>query len=499
MIELFEVSSVRSAEAAHQRELDSGLLMQRAATGLAVAIADLVGGVRGRCYGARVVLLIGSGNNGGDALFAGAVLARRGMRVDALCIAEGYHAEGASALIAAGGSVRRWQPGDDPTLDAADAIVDGIVGIGANGRLREPAAQLVERANACDALRIAVDVPSGVDADSGRVDGVVFDADLTVTFGAAKPGLVLAPAKEHVGQITVIDIEIGDALGNPAAVALQGIDVAGVVPEPAFDDHKYRRGVAGIAAGSARYRGAALLATGAAVSSEVGMVAYLDRSDGLAAMVIAECPEVVVTATADAPRVSAWGCGCGFEAVDSDAAAIEAVLRTSLPVVLDAGALTVVAGNADLQRLIRDRASATVLTPHEGEFARLGGDLGAGRLGGARALAAAFDAVVVLKGPGSVIAAPDGSTFIDVAGGPELATAGSGDVLTGIMAALLAGAHARGGIASMADVARVAAAACWVHGTAARIAGGEGQPVHASGIRAAVGAAIAACRRLPGE
>lgn len=502
MIEMHDAAAIQAAERAHGDELAAGQLMERAATAVAVETAALLGQVRGGVYGSRVALLVGTGNNGGDALHAGARLARRGIRVDALCTSSTAHAGGAAALVAAGGRLHVWDPGDADQLalvNAADALIDGVVGIGATGALREPGASLIAVANAADALRIAVDLPSGVDADTGTVDGLAFDADLTVTFAATKPGLLIAPGREHAGQVSVIDIGIDDALGAPAVLAMQGIDVAECVPEPGVDDYKYVRGVAGISAGSGSYPGAALLCTGAALHADVGMVSYLDRADGVARTVVDRHPEIVVIASTDAARVTAWACGPGFEGVADDAPAIEAVLRTALPVVLDAGALTVLASDASLRALIASRSAATVLTPHEGEFARLGGNLTAGRLLGAQSLARQLDAVVVLKGPGTVIAAPDGTAFVDIAGTAALATAGSGDLLTGIIGGLLAGAQARGSLTDVAEVARQAAAGCWIHGMAGRLAAEGGLPATAEAIGARVGAAVAAARRQPGE
>jgi len=502
VIEMHDVAAIQAAEHAHAEALASGRLMERAATALAIETAALLAEVRGGVYGSRVVLLVGSGKNGGDALHAGARLAMRGIGVDALCTTAQPHAGGAAALVRAGGRVRFWDPGDADQLaliNAADALIDGVVGIGATGALREPAASLVAVANAADALRIAVDLPSGIDADTGTVAGVAFDADLTVTFAAAKPGLLIAPGREHAGQLRVIDIGIDDALGEPAVLSMQGIDVAECVPEPGVDDYKYLRGVVGIAAGSARYPGAALLCTGSALLADVGMACYLDRADGLARTVVDRHPEIVTVASTDASRVTAWACGPGFEGVAADAPAVEAVLRTPLPVVLDAGALTVLASDPALRALIASRSAATVVTPHEGEFVRLGGDLSAGRLRGAQALARTLDAVVVLKGPGTVIASPDGTVFVDVAGTAALATAGSGDLLTGIIGSLLAGAQARGELTDIAEVARQAAAGCWIHGMAGRLAAEGGLPATAESIGARVGAAVASARRQPGE
>jgi hydroxyethylthiazole kinase-like uncharacterized protein yjeF len=162
-----------------------------------------------------------------------------------------------------------------------------------------------------------------------------------------------------------------------------------------------------------------------------------------------------------------------------------------VPVVLDAGALAILAASAELQELVRERGAVTILTPHDGEFARLGGAVqGVGRLGAALAMARQRDAVVLLKGPGTVIAAPDGTCFVDVEAGPVLATAGSGDVLSGIIGALLARAQARGDIRGVADAARTAAAGCWLHGRAGNLAGEEGQPVTASALIDSLGRAM---------
>lgn len=493
MISAHRVVDVIAAEHAHVVELDSGVLMDRASTGLATAILRIFSG---SVPGTRVLIAAGSGNNGGDALFAGAQLARRGMRVDAVGTTENVHGAGLVALRRAGGRFAVWDVDQSQALvDEADVIIDGLVGIGASGALRGAAAQIVPLLNAAPGIRVAVDLPSGVDADSGRVFGAAFDADLTVTFGAVKPGHLVAPGKAMAGEVRLVDIGIGNALGAPAARALQQGDAAVALPSPGFDDHKYRRGVVGVAAGSDEYPGAALLCIGAALSGDAGMVQYLDRADGLARMVVGQYPEIVASPSTDAPRVTAWVCGPGFVAGERDHDAVEAVLRSRVPLVLDAGALTILAASDDLQNLVRQRGAVTVLTPHDGEFARLGGDIaGLGRLDAALELARQRDAIVVLKGPGTVIAAPDGTRFIDTEGGPMLATAGSGDVLSGIIGALLAGAQARGEIHEVADAALIAAAGCWLHGRAGNIAGADGHPVNATVLIRALGQAIAMAR-----
>ena len=489
MINAYRVAEVIAAEQAHARELESGALMARASTGLASEILRMRAGF---IVGTRVVIAVGSGNNGGDALFAGALLARRGMRVDALGTASAVHVEGLAAMRRAGGRFTVWDAADSPSLiNAADVIVDGLVGIGATGALRGPAAEMVPFLNAAKAIRVSVDLPSGVDADTGQVLGSAFDADLTVTFGAFKPGHLIAPGKALSGEVRLIDIGIADALGAPAIRAMRQGDIEAAIPGPGFDDHKYRRGVVGVAAGSDEYPGAALLCVGAAMRGQAGMVQYLDRTDGVARMVVAQHPEVVASTRVDAPRVTAWVCGPGFVPGDRDHDAVKACLRTSVPVVLDAGALTILADNDGLQHLLSERGAVTILTPHDGEFARLGGVVdGFGRLEAALAMAMDRDAVVVLKGPGTVIAAPDGTCFVDVEGGPVLATAGSGDVLSGIIGALLAQAQARAGIRGVADAARIAAIGCWLHGRAGNLAAAQDQPVTASSLIDSLGRAM---------
>ena len=489
MINAYRVAEVIAAEHVHADELESGVLMDRASAGLASEILRMLAG---SVVGTRVVIAAGSGNNGGDALFAGALLARRGMRVDALGTTAAVHLEGLAAMRRAGGRFSVWDAaGSRSVIDDADVIIDGLVGIGARGALRGPAEEMVPFLNAAKAIRVSVDLASGVDADTGQVLGVAFDADLTVTFGAFKPGHLIAPGKALSGEVRLIDIGIADSLGVPAIRAMRQGDVEAEIPGPDFDDHKYRRGVVGVAAGSDEYPGAALLCVGAALRGQVGMVQYLDRVDGVARMVVAQHPEVVASARVDAPRVTTWVCGPGFVPGDRDHDAVEACLRTSVPVVLDAGALTILAESEGLQQLVRERGAVTILTPHDGEFARLGGVVdGLGRLEAALALARERDAVVVLKGPGTVIAAPDGTCFVDVEGGPVLATAGSGDVLSGIIGALLAQAQARGGMNGVDDAARIAAAGCWLHGRAGNLAGAQGQPVTASSLIGSLGRAM---------
>lgn len=489
MIELLTVDQVIAAEQAHADELRSGTLMQRASFTLATIVLRRLKAMRGSAHGARVLILAGTGNNGGDALFAGALLAQRGLRVDVVG-GEVMHVDGLRAVLGSGGRQHRIE--DAPSLITnADVIVDGLVGIGARGALREPFAALVPDINDAEALIVAVDLPSGVDADTGQVAGMAIRADVTVTFGAAKVGLFLAPARDHVGVLHIIDIGIDDALSLPVARSLEGEDIEAFVPFPGALDHKYRRGVVGVSAGSHPYPGAATLCARGALGGDIGMVRYLDRADGIAAWLIAAHPQIVRTDTVAAARCDAWVLGPGFAGHADDAASLAAVLQTQVPVVLDAGALTALAHDVDVRDLVRQRSALTVLTPHEGEFTRLGGSLEAGRLAGAQQLAREFGAIVLLKGPGSVMADPHGAVRIDHAGTAALATAGSGDVLAGLLGSLLAGWHAR---PANTDPIDVVAAACWLHGTAGALAAGSGRPVTAVEIADHLPDAVAVIR-----
>jgi len=491
MFGLYPVEVVRAAENRLLSRVPDGALMQQAARGLAVHCLRFVRDVRGRVAGTSVVILVGPGNNGGDALFAGAHLARRGMSVVALCLADTHLEVGARALKSAGGrlaSVSAEADASRELLDAADLVIDGIVGIGSRGALREPAAEVVRMANDSPPLRVATDIPSGIDADTGAVLGEAFEADMTVTFGCYKPGLLLSPGRGFAGAIQVVDIGLESELPEATVMAIEALDVAELVAEPTEHDHKYRRGVVAVSAGSRAFPGAALLTVGASRYSGVGMVRFVDRADGVADLVISTYPDVVrdrVDPRTDA-KIRAWACGPGF--TEADAATLDMVLDCDVPVVLDAGALRCLAADERLMSRVRDRGSrghTTVLTPHEGEFEVLASALGSPAT--PEQMAGELTATVVLKGPGTTISSSDGVTFVDTAGVADLACAGSGDVLTGLTAGMLASNRDD-------DPTIVVAAAVWLHGLAARVARRGGRPIVATDVRDAVPEAIAAAR-----
>ncbi|MGP3999225.1 NAD(P)H-hydrate dehydratase [Streptomyces sp. 8N706] len=487
----YSVETVRAAERELMARLPDGALMQRAAAGLAASCADLLG----RVYGARVALLVGSGDNGGDALYAGARLAGRGAGVTAVLLApDRTHPGGLAALRRAGG---RAVPGDvgERVIERSDLVVDGIVGIGGRGGLRPDAARLARTARESGAGIVAVDLPSGVNADTGEVAGEAVYADATVTFGAYKPGLLIDPAAERTGALRLIGIGLEPYLpAVPDVEALQHADVAERLPVPLPESDKYRRGVVGVVAGSARYPGAAVLAVSGALRGGAGAVRYVGPA---ADAVIARFPESLVHAgpPAKAGRVQAWVVGPGLGDGPDARQALDDVLASDVPVLVDADGLRLL----DRERL-RSRRAATVLTPHAGEAAVLLGvareEVEAARLSSVRRLAAEYGTTVLLKGSTTLVSAAsslsdgasrasDTSDGIPVRVNPTgtgwLATAGSGDVLSGLAGALLAaGLEAR----------EAASAAAYLHGLAGRRAAGrEGGPMGASEVAECLAAA----------
>ncbi len=469
MIGLSTAAEVRAAEDVLLAATREGALMQRAATGLATVCLRLLG----RAHGTRVTLLVGAGNNGADALLAGAHLAARGARVTAVLLdADRAHVAGLAALRRAGGRVTGHGGDTDGAdgLDRADLVLDGVVGTGGRGGLRPDAARLAERAATGPGLTVAVDVPSGVDADTGAVEGTAFAAVHTVTFGAVKPGLVVGAGRGYAGTVHLVDIGLGPHLAPARAHRLTDADVAAHLQPPGATDDKYSRGVVGVVAGSAVYPGAGVLCTGAALRTRPGLVRYAGTAgDG----VRAAWPEAIVTdgRPGDAGRVQAWVVGPGTGTDDDARRVLAEVLATDLPVVLDADALTLAAREPDL---VRGRTAPTVLTPHDREFARFGVPVGADRIGTTRRLAADLGAVVLLKGDATVVADPDGTAFVNATGTPDLATAGSGDVLAGILGSLLAAG---------APAARAAAAAAHLHGRAGQVAAARGPIVAGDLVR----------------
>lgn len=525
VIEAFTAADVRAAEEpvlARERGFAGGL-MDHAAAALDLVVRRELRSRYGRVAGASVVALVGPGNNGGDALHALARLAGHGVRTVAVATSASVHAGGLAALTAAGGTVlgvvdeapgeRVWLGEAAAEAFAADVLLDGLLGIGARGGLRGAAAELVgilsdllaDRGDPARPLVVAVDLPSGIGVDDGTLPGPVLPADRTVTFGVAKPGLLLPPAAHLAGDVDVVDLGLRAGLveHRPAVTRLAAADVAALWPVPGPEDHKYTRGVVGVVAGSGTYPGAGILTVAGALGAGCGMVRYAGPERARQAVVAAH-PEVVAGPSTDV-QVQAWVVGPGVADDDEQSgrarAAIAHALARGVPLVVDAGGL---------ELLPRRLNALVVLTPHAGELARLLAahdvtvsreDVAAEPILWTIEAARRTGATVLLKGHTTVVVGQGG--LLSQADAPAwLATAGAGDVLAGVLGALLAGRGADA-VADHALVGRLAAAAALVHGHAARRAGAG--PVTASTVAAALPATVAdlvtgapAPARLPG-
>ena len=451
---VYSIAQIRAAEERAFLVTAPGSLMQRASFALGIGCVDLLRETFGRVYGTSVLVVVGPGNNGGDALFAGALLARRGVRVQVYCVRPGVcHEIGLADVLSAGGRVIDSLSGD------FDLVLDGIAGLGSSRPVDGELARFIN----FSPLVVAVDIPSGVNADTGECDvDACVHADVTFTFGALKPGLVLAPGAAFAGAIEVVDLDL-EFDTEPVLRILGDYEVAELVPALSFDSYKYSRGVVGIAAGSPSFPGAATLCVMGAQHSGVGMVmfreGFTDRE-----LVLDSLPNVVSVDT-DSPRITAWAVGPGFSGRETEYSFLGSVLAGELPVVLDAGALSAVAQSADLRAAVTARSAVTVITPHVGEFRQLFPSLVGFDRETVLAAARELNVIVVAKGPRTLVVGPDGRAFVDIEASPALGTAGSGDVLTGIIGGLLAGC-------SLAEIDALAlvAAGVWIHSRAGRIA-----------------------------
>ena len=510
-------AAIRAAEREPLAREGEAALMDRAAAAVAGEARLLLAERNIDAAGTRAVLLVGTGNNGGDALLAGALLAAAGAGVTAILVGDTAHPRGLAALREAGGTLveglgagpaRAASPGVGSEHSAielvrgANLVIDGIVGLGATPGLREPAASLVA-AISPSATVIAVDLPSGLDADSGLADSggagsSHVAAHATVSFTAPTVCVLLPPAALSAGRVTFADVGVPTPPRAPSAPArMTDAGVAARWPVPAPGDNKYSRGVVGVVAGSDPYPGAAILACTAAIRSGAGLVRFVGprRAQDL---VLAARPEVVAVGPAlPLPRVDAWVLGPGVADDADQEAAILAAIATGVPCVVDAGGIVpVVLARANAAQ--GPTAGGLLLTPHAGELGRalaaIGVDVTADDIArdpasAARALAEATRATVLLKGAVTLVVTPGGQVWSQADGPAWLATAGAGDVLAGIAGTLLAARLP-------ADEAGAIAAS--VHGRAARLASGGG-PIAALDITAGLAAIVASLGRAVGE
>lgn len=404
MLPVVSIAEMRAIDAEAPEPVE--VLVDRAGAAVARAALDLLGGA----YGRRVVVLAGPGNNGADGRVAAARLARRGVRTVVVDIAS------APAV-----------------LPDVDLVVDAALGTGASRPYQAP--------DPGAALVLAVDIPSGIHGDTGEAMGHPMRADATVTFAALKPGLLLGAGPAHAGVVQVADIGLDASRARTHLV--DDATVAARFPRRRADAHKWRQAVL-VVAGSPGMAGAASLCAEAAMRAGAGMV-RLATPGGEGAGTPREVVGVDVDEDGWAARlldepgkVQAAAVGPGLGTSMSTRHQVRTFVDgTSLPVVVDGDGLTAL--GADAAGVLARRTAPTVLTPHDGELARLTGRPPVGdRLAEARALARSTGAVVLLKGPTTVVAGPDGRARLVTAGDRRLATAGTGDVLTGIVVALLA-------------------------------------------------------------
>lgn len=491
-------TAVRAAE---KPLLDAGqgdALMRRAAWGLAQHVIAALRR-RGPVAGSTVAALVGSGNNGGDALWALSFLRRRGVQTVAVPVSTSktLHDDGHAALLSAGGQVGEQVP------SGATVVIDGILGTGARGAFELPGwVEMPEGATV-----VACDVPSGVDADTGQVPGEVIPADVTVTFGAVKTGLLLGAGAQAAGRVELVEIGLDRHLSEPDLLSAGPAELRAVFAPPRWDDHKYSRGLLGVAAGSDLYPGAAVLVCRAALGSGLGMV-RLAAPASVRQLVLGATPEVVAQDQVGG-KATAWVCGPGLgedpSAQDRLAAVVEQAVERALPVVLDASALSLVS-LAQVRRL-RAAGAVVVMTPHRGELVALAHRLGAQAglesgsvgewesgldedpVGAVRELAETLDVVLVAKGPSTLIVQPETErpAWVQTEGGAELATGGTGDCLAGLIGAALA----RPVVGQDGQApAQTVAAAVRLHGLAGQAAAQDG-PFGASELPAAVRSVLA--------
>lgn len=459
-LRIYSVAQVRDIERAALAELPAGSLMRRAGAAVAETALDML-----QAGDAPVLVLAGPGNNGGDALEAAALLAAAGKAVSVVLLADPQRL--------ASDSKAAYQHAAEAKVTFIDRFdiagpwalaIDGLFGIGLTRPLEGPFHAAAEQLNALDCAVLSIDVPSGLDADSGMIagDGIAVHADRTITFIADKPGLHTAFGRDHTGEVNVDMLGIDPKrYGPPLARRVAPALFERALPSRTHASHKGSYGDLTVIGGAAGMGGAVLLAARMAAMAGAGRVfaafaAQAPAFDPLHPELM--CRNVDAISLDSGALVIGPGLGMSRDAADL----VGRALSSSLPLVIDADALNLIAAESGLQQRLSRRRASTVLTPHPLEAARLMGTdathVQANRISVAAELAARFDACVILKGSGSIVAAADGRIAINTTGNPALATAGSGDVLSGLCGALLA---------QGLQTWEAALAAVWIHGAAA--------------------------------
>jgi len=487
---IYESRFVREMDrAAIASGIPSLVLMERAAYGIYECAARVLGNV----YGKKIVIFSGTGNNGGDGLAFARIAKKEG--ADVHCFLTGDPgrmtadtAENYRLIRNDGIDPVRFQPDNKSHADTvrdADLIIDAIYGIGFHGKLSGTAAEAAKIINTSKAPVIAADIPSGAEADSGIVSEGCVIADHTVTFTCLKPALCIQPAKSYCGEITVHDIGIPQSCIDEAFESenarepyhsielIDGSFLRGLLPPRKADSHKGNYGKVLVVGGRVGYTGAPYLAALSAYRTGSGLV-YMAVPESIYEIEASKCAEIIclpfessnggfssraadsLISLAEKCDVCVIGPGLGLNE-DTVLLTEELLKRIAIPVVLDADGINAIAGNINI---LAERASlrrCTVITPHDVEFGRIGGDLSYGRIYAARAMSARLGSVVVLKGNTTVTALPEGNVFVNSSGNPGMAKGGSGDVLAGMIGSLI-------GQGILVD--RAAAAGVYFHGAA---------------------------------
>lgn len=491
MIPVTTAQEMRKLDAFTIRDLGipSLVLMENAGRGVANEMHEILGDLEG----ARVVIVCGRGNNGGDGLVVARYLASAGARVEVyLCSREKEVGGDARAQL---GFAKKLGIGvkalADPSalarfrrsLPGADVVIDAILGTGASGKLDQRLARIVSAMNGIDeAFKVAVDAPTGVEVDTGSLMGEAFRADLTVTFGLPKRGHFLFPGSEYAGLISVVDIGIPrKAVENAKldVVLAEDEDARSFLPERPPDAHKGTCGTVLIIAGSEGFTGAAALAGEAALVAGAGLV-HLGIPRSLNEILEVKLTEVITKPLPETPERTlstaalekildlAGGAQCvaigpGLSLHPETKALVRALLgKLRMPVVLDADGINALAGDPGV---LTRRKWPTVITPHPGELARLTGrsprDINGDRIECARRYAREWNTVLLLKGAPTIVSRPDGFSCINSTGNAGMASGGTGDVLTGALASL---------ITQGTEPFEAAVAAAYFHGLAGDLA-----------------------------
>ena len=487
---------MKHATAAEMKELDrraikeAGIpsieLMERAARGVARAALEVLEERKARC---RAAVFCGSGNNGGDGIAAARLLFLEGVKVRAFLVGD-YEKltpdamEQTRRLSECGVELEPFDASDEDQAAYAKSchvLIDAIFGVGLSRDIAPESrfGAAIRLMNGCRGKVVAADIASGVAADTGRVLGCAVKADRTVTFTLKKIGQVLGQGAEHSGEVIVWDIGIPAALTDGMACRVQTVErafAAEALPKRRPDGHKGTFGKVLVVGGSVGYTGAPYLAASAAVRGGCGLV-YLGVPQSIWAVEAAKCTSAMPFSLPDEGGRLTQGAleaieerlaGCDVLALGPGLGRGEGVTelvcalleRTEKPVVLDADGINALAGHMDV--LAHRRGRVTVLTPHDGEFARIGGEIGAvDRVDAARRFAAVYGCVLVLKGHRTLTASPAGNVLVNTTGNSGLAKGGSGDVLTGVIAALLA---------QGATAVQAAGLGVWLHGRAGDLA-----------------------------